>query len=387
VIAEGNPHSRQSSRCLLERHGYQADVAATGLSGFQAGVSRPHDPAVFLSERAELRSKSPTPDLYAELFQRRAANPILTARDWPYAAHTVFNAGACQVGEATVLLVRVEDRRGHSHLTVARSHDGLSNWYVDPRPSFAPDPSNYPEEAWGVEDPRLTWVEDREEWIVAYTAYSHRGPLVSLARTRDFVHFTRLGPVMPPNDKDAAVFPRRFGNRYAMIHRPVSPGSSGAHVWISFSHDLVHWDDHHLLMHARRGAWWDANKIGLSPPPLETKEGWLLLYHGVRTTAGGCLYRLGLALLDLEDPTRVLRRSDEWIFGPEMPYERQGDVNGVVFPCGWILDPESGVVRLYYGGADTCLALASAHISDLLDYVRRCPTPPARKRPSTNQAA
>jgi predicted GH43/DUF377 family glycosyl hydrolase len=320
---------------------------------------------------------------YPELFQRHPANPMLTARDWPYPAHTVFNAGACQVGEETVLLVRVEDRRGHSHLTVARSHDGHSNWHVDPKPSFVPDPLNHPEEAWGVEDPRLTWVEDREEWIIAYTAYSEGGPLVSLGRTNDFVNFARIGPVFPPPDKDAAVFPRRFGDRYAILHRPMSPDSPGAHIWISFSTDLIHWDDHRILLQARRGAWWDANKIGLSPPPLETEEGWLLLYHGVRTTAGGCLYRLGLALLDLEDPTRVLRRSDEWIFAPEMTYERQGDVNGVVFPCGWILDPVSGGVRLYYGGADTCLSLASAHISDLLDYVRQCPTPPARKRAST----
>src|SRR5439155_17826275 len=119
---------------------------------------------------------------------------------------------------------------------------------------------------------------------------------------------------------------------------------------------------------------------GLSPRPLETPEGWLLLYDGVRMTGAGCLYRLGLALLDLEDPCRVLRRSDDWIFAPEMPYERQGDVNGVVFPCGWILEPASGTIRLYYGGADTCLALATAAVSDVLDYLRTCPAPPTRKR-------
>jgi predicted GH43/DUF377 family glycosyl hydrolase len=167
-----------------------------------------------------------------------------------------------------------------------------------------------------------------------------------------------------------------------MIHRPVAGGSSGAHIWLSFSPDLTHWGDHHVLLHARRGAWWDANKIGLSPPPLETPEGWLLLYHGVRMTAGGCLYRLGLALLDLEDPWRVLRRSDEWIFAPETPYEFQGDVNGVVFPCGWILDNASGAIRMYYGGADTCLALATAQLSDVLSYLRECPAPPPRKRAS-----
>jgi predicted GH43/DUF377 family glycosyl hydrolase len=231
-----------------------------------------------------LRQESAPLNLYPELFHRHPANPILTARDWPYPAHTVFNAGACQVGDETILLVRVEDRRGHSHLTVARSNDGLSSWRIDSRPSFAPDPAHFSEEAWGVEDPRLTWIEDRGQWIIAYTAYSPSGPLVSLAATTDFVSFTRLGPAMPPEDKDAAVFPRRFGNRYAMIHRPVSASSSGAHIWLSFSPDLTHWGDHHVLMHARRGAWWDANKIGLSAPPLETAEGWLILYHGVRVT-------------------------------------------------------------------------------------------------------
>ncbi len=318
-------------------------------------------------------SEPRTGNAYPQLFHRHPENPILTARDWPYPAHTVFNAGACQVGDETILLVRVEDRRGHSHLTVARSHDGASNWRIDPRPSFAPDPLNHSEEAWGVEDPRLTWVEERGEWIIAYTAYSPSGPMVSLARTADFKSFTRLGPVMPPEDKDAAIFPRRFGNRYAMIHRPVSGGSSGAHIWLSFSPDMIHWGDHQILLHARRGAWWDANKIGLSPPPLETAEGWLLLYHGVRQTPGGCLYRLGLALLDLDDPRRVLRRSDEWIFAPAAPYEQHGDVSGVVFPCGWILDKASGVVRIYYGGADSCVALATARLADLLNYLRACP--------------
>jgi predicted GH43/DUF377 family glycosyl hydrolase len=325
--------------------------------------------------------ESPPPDPSAELFRRHAGNPILSARDWPYPAHTVFNAGACQLGAETILLVRVEDRRGHSHLTVARSSDGLSNWRIDAQPTFAPDPANYPEEEWGVEDARLTWIEDRGQWIVAYTAYSPSGPLVALAETRDFAAFSRLGPVMPAENKDAAVFAGRFGNRYAMIHRPVSStGGSGAHIWLSFSPDLIHWGGHRVLLRARRGAWWDANKIGLGPPPLETPEGWLILYHGVRMTAGGCLYRLGLALLDLEDPSRVLRRSDQWVFAPETPYERLGDVGGVVFPCGWILDKPGNTIRLYYGGADTCLALATAQLSEVLAYLRTCPAPKSRKR-------
>jgi predicted GH43/DUF377 family glycosyl hydrolase len=204
--------------------------------------------------------------------------------------------------------------------------------------------------------------------------------MVSLASTKDFNSFQRIGPVMPPEDKDAAVFPRRFDGRYAMIHRPVATGSGGAHIWLSFSPDLTHWGDHHVLLNARRGSWWDANKIGLSPPPLETPDGWLLLYHGVRHTPGGCIYRLGLALLDLDQPWHVLHRSDDWIFAPELPYEQHGDVSGVVFPCGWILDDRTGVVHMYYGGADSCIALATANLADLLDYIRACPVPAARKK-------
>jgi len=299
------------------------------------------------------------------LFRRHPENPIITVHDLPYPANTVFNAGAAGISDETILLMRVEDRRGISHLTAARSRDGIHDWRIDEKPTLMPDPEAYPEEIWGIEDPRVTYLEEKGCWAVAYTAYSKAGPLVSLALTEDFRTFTRLGPVMPPEDKDAALFPVRFGGRWAMIHRPVAAFPSvGAHIWISFSPDLRHWGDHQVLIHARKGAWWDADKIGLSPPPLETEEGWLVLYHGVRRTASGDIYRLGLALLDLEDPCRVLKRSAEWVFAPEADYEVSGDVDKVVFPCGWLR--QGDMVRLYYGGADTCIALADAELPDLL---------------------
>jgi predicted GH43/DUF377 family glycosyl hydrolase len=241
-----------------------------------------------------------------------------------------------------------------------------------------PDPDHHPEEVWGIEDPRITWLPERQEWAVAYTAYSRRGPLVSLAVTNDFRHFRRLGPAMPPEDKDAALFPRRIGGRWALVHRP-TPLAGPAHVWIAFSPDLRHWGDHTLLLPAREGAWWDAGKIGLGPPPLETPDGWLLLYHGVRSTASGSLYRVGLVLLDLEDPCRVLHRTDEWVFGPSESYEQTGDVGGVVFPCGWIHDPTTDELRIYYGAADSAIALATATLSDLVAYVRSCPRPEHRR--------
>ena len=305
---------------------------------------------------------------------RSEANPILTAADVPYPANSIFNPGAARVGDETILLVRVEDLRGISVLHVVRSKDGEKDWRFDPEPLLIPDVDRDPEETWGCEDPRLTWLPEREEWAIAYTAYSRRGPLVSLATTKDFRTATRLGPVMPPEDKDAAMFPRRVKGRWAMIHRP-SPLRGGAHMWLSHSPDLQHWGDHRLLLEARDGAWWDAGKIGLGPPPLETPEGWLVMYHGVRLTSDGPIYRMGLALLDLEDPGIVLRRTDEWVFAPEAPYEITGDVGRVVFPCGWVHDPVTDRLSLYYGAADTVIGLATAKLSDVLARVRAAPAP------------
>ena len=135
---------------------------------------------------------------------------------------------------------------------------------------------------------------------------------------------------------------------------------------MSYSLDLRYWGDNREVI-PREGAWWDANKIGLSAPPLETPEGWLILYHGVRTTASGAIYRLGLALLDLEDPGKVIRRTNEWIFGPKATYEREGDVDDVVFPCGWIEKDKR--MMIYYGAADSCIALATANLDELLHFV------------------
>lgn len=300
----------------------------------------------------------------------------MTAKDWPYPVNTVFNPGATIFHGKVLLLARVEDRRGFSHLTKAISEDGIGNWQIDRLPTLEPDPHNHPEELWGIEDPRISWLAELSKWAIIYTAYSRGGPLVAMALTDDFEHFDRLGPIMPPEDKDAALFPRRINGKWGLIHRPIVTNYvPGAHIWLSYSDDLVHWSNSRVLMHARRGAWWDGGKIGLCTPPIETAEGWIMLYHGVRLTCSGAIYRLGLALLDLDDSLKVLRRSEEWVFGPAEWYERQGDVADVVFPGGWVLDDKTGLARMYYGGADTCIAMATVSISDLLEYLRKCPEP------------
>jgi beta-1,4-mannooligosaccharide/beta-1,4-mannosyl-N-acetylglucosamine phosphorylase len=311
--------------------------------------------------------------LSRELFTRCPDNPILSVENWPYAANSVFNAAAAEVKGKIILLARVEDFRGISHLTAARSDNGISNWQIDKEPTLRPEPKKYPEEIWGIEDPRITRLEELKKWAICYTAYSKGGPMVSLATTEDFKTFKRIGPVMPPEDKDAALFPVKFKGLWAMLHRPV-PNMTlcGAHIWISFSPNLKHWGEHREIIQARDGGWWDASKIGLCAPPMETKEGWLILYHGVRMTASGSIYRLGLALLDLEDPTRVIRRSDEWVFGPKAHYEREGDVDDVVFPCGWI--KKGNKIFMYYGAADSRMCLATADFDEVVEFILKCPS-------------
>ncbi|MEO0069070.1 MAG: glycosidase [candidate division WOR-3 bacterium] len=304
------------------------------------------------------------------LLQRYEKNPVLTAADWPYPVNTVFNPGAMLLPDGTTLLLcRVEDRSGISHLCAARSDNGVDNWHIDPVPTFLPDPVNHPEEIWGIEDPRITYIEELKKYAVTYTAYSRAGPAVALALTTDFRNFERLGVVMPPADKDAALLPRRFNGYWLMIHRPTT--FLGAHIYISQSPDLIHWGRHHLVLPARQGAWWDASRVGLAAPPIETENGWVMFYHGVKETPSGSIYRVGLALLDREQPWRCVRRGTEWIFGPVMPYERLGDVNSVVFPCGCILEPDGETIRLYYGAADTSICLARARLSQLIEWLER----------------
>jgi predicted GH43/DUF377 family glycosyl hydrolase len=302
------------------------------------------------------------------LLRRSPANPILSAADWPYPVHSVFNAGATTLQDGTTLLLcRVEDHSGHSHLSAARSANGVDGFEIDSVPTLLAQSDIYPEELWGIEDPRITYVPELGKYAVVYTAFSRSGPGVSLALTEDFRVFERVGLIMQPDDKDAALLPRRIDGNFALIHRPMA--DTGAHIWISYSPDLRSWGGHKLVLPARKGGWWDANKVGLSPPLIETDQGWLMLYHGVRATASGSLYRVGLALLDLDQPERCIARGRPWLFGPEAPYEREGDVGNVVFPCGYTIAPDGDQLNLYYGAGDTVIALAQTSVRELLAWL------------------
>jgi predicted GH43/DUF377 family glycosyl hydrolase len=310
----------------------------------------------------------------SQLLLRHPSNPILSALNWPYRVNSVFNPGATLLADGTTLLLcRVEDRRGISHLCAARSANGRDDWRIDPEPTFLSDPIDHPEELWGIEDPRVTHVPELERYAVVYTAYSREGPGVAMALTEDFVHFERYGLLMPPDDKDACLFPRRINGRWAMIHRPVTHMGQHitAHMWISYSDDLRTWGNHKLMLEARSGAWWDSNKIGLSPPVIETSEGWLVIYHGVKLNAAGAIYRLGMALFDLDEPERCIKRGDEWFYCPEETYERRGDVDNVVFPCGYTIAADGDTINMYYGAADTSIAMATGSVRAMLEWLEQ----------------
>jgi len=302
------------------------------------------------------------------LLERHPSNPILTADNWHQPVNAVFNPGAVRLQDGTTLLLcRVEDRRGISSLWAARSKNGIDNWVIDSEPTFPPDPVNHPDEIWGVEDARIVWLEELRKYAITYTAFSRAGPAVALAMTEDFTKFERLGVMMPPDNKDASLLPFRFNGKWLMIHRPQN--GLGGSIWLAESPDLNHWGKNRLIMTPRHGAWWDANRIGLGSPLIKTPRGWLMLYHANRQTGAGCLYRIGAALLDLEKPGCCIKRGDEWILAPQENYERMGDVGDVVFACGHTIGDDGDEINVYYGGADTCIALAQGRISKILEWL------------------
>ncbi|MFC1535133.1 glycosidase, partial [Thermodesulfobacteriota bacterium] len=287
-------------------------------------------------------------------FKRYDKNPILTKEDLPYPSNTVFNAAACKMGEEYVLVLRVEDRTGCSHLALSRSQDGYQ-FKVDPQPWVRPSTEPFYEiyERYGIEDPRVTQIEDI--YYITYTAFGPYGTRVGIGYTKDFVDFKRFSLATEVDNKDAALFPEKIGNDYVMIDRPVGRGQKKGSIWINYSPDLIHWGRAKVILAPEPG--WGNTKLGISTPPIKTEKGWLSLYHGVRETAGGKLYRVGAILLDLENPEIVIGNSPQFIFGPQEQYERIGDVPNVVFPCGLILE-DNGTVKMYYGAADTCIGMA-----------------------------
>lgn len=299
-----------------------------------------------------------------DIVHRWEGNPVLTLDDIPYRCNTVFNTAAVKFNNQYLLLLRIENLKGHSVFVLARSEDGY-HFEVDDKPCMEPAPDSLKPfcyyEKKGIEDPRIIPIDG--VYYIMYTAYSGYGPLIALAKTSDFKKFERIALVSEPGNKDGVLFPEKINGEYVRLDRPVGKGIGN--IWISYSKDLINWGKSEKLISVRSG-YWDQHKIGASVPPIKTSKGWLEIYHGVKDIAGGPIYRLGTVLLDLKDPRKVLGRADVPILAPREYYERVGDVNNVVFSCGAIVE-DNGEVKLYYGAADTSICIGTVSLDLLIE--------------------
>lgn len=291
--------------------------------------------------------------------KRFSENPIIKPikkNKWECGA--VFNCATVFDGEMVHLLYRAigEYDTYISRLGYAFSIDGF-NFERSDKPVFEPK-EKY--ERFGCEDPRVTQIDNK--FYITYTALSSRawsgkGNRVALAATMDFRSFERHGIILPDmENKDAVIFPEKVKGKYVMYHRTMP------NIWIGYSDNLKEWYNHKIVMSPREGLW-DCKKIGAGPPPIKTEQGWLLFYHGVDEKR---VYRLGVALFDLNDPSRLIARQEEPILEPEEPWELKGDVPTVVFNCGAI--EKDGMYYVYYGGADTVIGVATVSKEEALDF-------------------
>ena len=297
------------------------------------------------------------------LITRYKHNPILTKNDIPYEVATVHNAGVTKFGDEYIMLFRSHKLNGRSILGLARSRDGY-HFKVEEKPFMEPATSGiFAEyEAFGVEDPRITCIDD-EYWIT-YSAYSRHGVRIGLAKTTDWKTVERFSLITEADYRNVVIFPEKINGLYARLDRPhseISPWS----IWISYSPDLRYWGNSQLIMKPEPYHW-DEMKIGPGAPPIKTAKGWLSIYHGVFPTMDGSVYRLGVALHDLDDPANIIGVGDNWILQPEEPYEITGYVHNVVFTCGAVPE-DDGTVKIYWGGADTVMCVGTARIDDLVD--------------------
>lgn len=297
-----------------------------------------------------------------DVFHRWEGNPIINLEDIPFRCNTVFNGTPVKIGDEYLILLRVESRQGYSAFALARSRNGY-RFKVDDKPVMTPASEGVfgKYEALGIEDPRATYIDGT--WHILYTAYSGHGARLALARTDDFNNFERVALISPPTNKDGVLFPEKINGLYARLDRPI--GLNIGSIWISYSKDLINWGESRVVI-APRPRFWDSFRVGASVPPIRTKRGWLEIYHGTKMTEAGPVYRAGGLLLDIDNPSRVVKRGRIPLLSPREKYERIGDVRNVVFASGAILEP-NGEIKLYYGASDTSICVATAHIDDTLD--------------------
>jgi beta-1,4-mannooligosaccharide/beta-1,4-mannosyl-N-acetylglucosamine phosphorylase len=297
---------------------------------------------------------------------RYSANPIIGWNPVGRVAR-IFNSAAVPYEGAFVGVFRADHRNGRADLHFGRSADGI-HWDIDADLIPWQDESGRPKPNSYGYDPRLVKIEDTYyiTWCDDFP-----GASIGIGRTQDFRTFVKMENPLMPFNRNGVLFPRRINGQYAMLSRPSDSGHTPfGDIILSWSPDLTYWGRHRLVMSRGGQGWWQSTKIGAGPVPIETTEGWLLFYHGVTTTCNGYVYSTGAVLLDLEDPSKVLYRTRDYLMTPEKDYETVGFVPNVAFPCAAIADAPTGRIVLYYGTADTYTALAFCQVDEVLEYLK-----------------
>lgn len=298
----------------------------------------------------------------ASVVWRHRDNPIIDWNPTPKSAR-IFNSAVIPYNGKFIGLFRSDHRDGIPQIHLGTSVDGLC-WSIDDEEIHWVDESGKPYQPAYAYDPRLIPI-DGKYYIVWCTDFG--GAALGFGVTEDFKTFVRLENPFIPFNRNGVLFPRKVNGAYLLLSRP----SDGGHtpfgdIFISESPDLVYWGRHRRVM-TKGGSWWQNVKIGAGAAPIETDKGWLLLYHGVCGTCSGFVYSFGAALLDIECPSKVLYRTKNYLLTPEKDYETRGFVPNVTFPCATLQDAETGRIAIYYGAADTYVAVAYTQIDDLMN--------------------
>lgn len=299
-----------------------------------------------------------------EVMWRYSQNPIIT-RDAVPDTNSIFNSAVVPFGDGFAGVFRCDNTARRMQLHAGASKDGV-HWELEPkRIHFKCEDDEIGKFVYGY-DPRVCWLEDR--YYVTWCNGYH-GPTIGVGYTHDFGTFYQLENAFLPYNRNGVLFPRRIGERFALLSRPSDAGHTPfGDIFYSESPDMVHWGRHRHVMSPVGG--WQATKVGAGPTPIETSEGWLLIYHGVLTSCNGFVYSFGAALLDLEQPWNIIYRTRPYLINPREYYECVGDTPNVAFPCAALLDPPTGRMAIYYGGADTVTCLAFARFDELMDFVK-----------------
>jgi len=299
-----------------------------------------------------------------DVIWRYRSNPVIP-RNLLSISNSIFNSAVIPYGPGYYGVFRVENRAGGSSLFFGKSADGLE-WKLNEEPiRFTTSPYGNGRVAGGY-DPRVTKIGNK--YYITWCNGFH-GPTIGLAWTSDFKKFHQLENVFIPHNRNGVLFPEKINGHYVMLSRP----SDNRHtefgdIFISQSRDLVYWGKHKFVMATKGG--WQSLKIGPGPVPVKTKQGWLMFYHGVNLTCNGMVYRTGAALLDLEQPWKVLYRTAPFLLGPQENYECVGDVPNVVFPVSTLQDAPTGRIAIYYGASDTTTCLAFCQVDEILKFVK-----------------